>query len=135
MGSRYVIRGIPMELTWSGATEPVVARARRAAKVSVSDPTFQQVCDMWARHDHWSVAEAIRLSLAVQPRLTLPKIRDPTLQARIKHRVELALNCVGVTLEIFNPKHHPMRFAFGPANSQRGAETSSFQCLRKSHAR
>jgi hypothetical protein len=76
--------------------------------------TFPEICRIWARHDHWPLVDAIRLSLELPPRALLPKIENAAMQRKIALRLELAVNCIPGTLEVINAEVPPSEFRVRP---------------------
>lgn len=79
-----------------------MANKKSPKKENVYD--YGQACRTWSLSDHWPLPDAVNLVLGLLPRLVQSGELSANLTRRQKILYEIALNCVGESLPVINPK-------------------------------
>lgn len=96
--------------------------SQKKKKANKSVYTYGKACRTWSISDHWPLQDAVNLVLGLMPRLLQQDKHDTTAAHRQKVLYEIALNCVGESLPIINPKAPEDQYRVRPREFVKWAE-------------
>jgi len=67
--------------------------------------TYEQICDLWSRADHWPLSDAVRLMLEMPPKILEGELSSEA-AVKLDAHIELATNCIGESLPLLNKQRH-----------------------------
>ena len=95
-------------------------------KQSEDNPSFQSICKLWAKSDHWPLEDAVRLLLNQNPKVFSKSSKNEADPKSFNIILDIAQNCLGHSLTAIKNPHSERRLNVDPREFVAWAKKKDF---------